>query len=338
MMRRRNIRKELFGSPGDLHVSTSLTNVAIDYVANRAAFVAGKIFPRVNVDKQSNRYWIFDRDNRDDFEKRAPATESSGLTMALSSDTYFAEKWALHYDVADEDYANADALIDIDRRVTNRLMNKGLLKQEKIFIAQWFDTQKWASESGGVTGSPSASQFVQWSDAASNPIEDIRAKATAVQLTTGGYRPNKLVLGQIVYDVLVNHPDIVDRIKYSSTPDSPAIVSRRALAQLFEVEEIYVLNAVEDTAKENIAGTRTNAFVGGKHALLLYSPSAPSTMEPSAGYTFMWTGLMGNAPEGIRVKKFRMEELEAERIEAEMAFDMKQTASDLGHFFYQAVV
>jgi hypothetical protein len=40
---------------------------------------------------------------------------------------------------------------------------------------------------------------------------------------------------------------------------------------------------------------------------------------------------------GARIKRFRMEELAADRVEGEMAFDMKLVGADLGIFFYDAI-
>jgi hypothetical protein len=96
------------------------------------------------------------------------------------------------------------------------------------------------------------------------------------------------------------------------------------------------MKAIETTSKLG-ASTRTSAFIGGKHALLAYVPPAPGIMTPSAGYTFAWTGYLGAGPDGQRIKRFRMENLAADRIEIEMAFDMKVISADLGAFFNNAV-
>ena len=56
-------------------------------------------------------------------------------------------------------------------------------------------------------------------------------------------------------------------------------------------------------------------------------------MTPSAGYSFSWNGYLGAGPDGNRVKQFRMENLASDRVELEIAFDMKLVAADLGYFF-----
>jgi hypothetical protein len=59
-------------------------------------------------------------------------------------------------------------------------------------------------------------------------------------------------------------------------------------------------------------------------------------MIPSAGYTFSWNGWMGASQLGHRIKRFRMEHLEADRVEVQMAFDHKIVAPDVGYFFENA--
>ena len=74
-----------------------------------------------------------------------------------------------------------------------------------------------------------------------------------------------------------------------------------------------------------------------KSMLLAYAPSGPSLMTPSAGYTFTWNGYVGGNNQGIKVKRFRMEHIAADRVEAEATYDMKVVASDLGYFLSSVV-
>lgn len=323
-------------SPSAVHIDGPLTSVAIAYRQSAARFVASRVFPQVSVTKQSDKYWIFDRDamNRRKMRKRAPATESAGTTLSLSQDSYFAEKWALHYDVADETRANADPAINIDAMTTEQLAMDGLLEKEAQFAERFMVPGVWGRDITGVSATPTGAQVMQWNDDASTPVEDIRAEATRIQGVTG-FRPNKLVLGQQVKDELVSHPDIIDRIKYSSSNDNPAIVNDSALAKLFDVEEVLTMGAVLNSAAEG--ATESNNFIGGKTALLTYTPATASSMMPSAGMVFNWTTYLGNSPQGIRVKRFRMEALEADRVEAEMFYDMKATGLDLSALFASIV-
>lgn len=324
-------------TPGDVHVNTPLTNISIAYIQSSAKFVASLVFPNVPVAKQADRYWTFDRGefNRDEARERAPGTESAGGGFAMdSTPTYYCRVVAFHKDVNDQTRANADSQVNLDRLTTRYVTSKLLIRREKSFVARYFQPGVWAYEFTGVAAAPAAGQVLRWSDANSNPIEDIRlAKRTMLENT--GFEPNTLTLGKHVYDALLDHPDLVDRIKYGQTPGAPAIVQRQAMAALFEVERILVMEAIENIAPEG--QTAVHRFIGPKRALLTYAPPEPALETPSAGYTFSWTGFLGASQDGMRMKSFRMEPLESDRLEGQMAYDQRVVASDLGLLFNDIV-
>jgi hypothetical protein len=320
-------------TPGDVHVNTPLTNISIAFLQNATNFVATRVFPIIPVSKQSDRYYVYDRGdfNRDEMEERAPGTESAGSGYKLdNTPTYFAPLYAIHKDIPDQVRANADSVLAPDREATAFVTHKALIRREKFFVSKFFTTGVWSNDITGVSGVPSAGQAKQWNDSTSTPIANIR-DAKRIILGSTGFEPNKLVLGRAVYDKLVDHPEIIDRIKYGQTAGAPAKASLALLASLFEVDEVLVMNSIENTAKEG--QTNSHSFIGGKHAMLVYSAPAPGLMTPTGGYTFSWTGYMGAGSEGNRVKSFRMENLGSDRVEIEMAFDMKVVAADLGVFW-----
>lgn len=322
-------------SRSDVHVDRPLTNISIAYMQSADNFVASRVFPIVRVGKQSDKYFTYDRGafNRDEMQLRAPGAESSGATYTLSTDSYSADVWALHVNVADQVRANADTPLQPDREATEFLSLKNLIRQERLWATRYFGTSVWTSEITGVSGAPGGSQFQRWDEAASTPIENVRTGARTMHALTG-FRPNVMVLGRPVYDALLDHPDIVGRIDRGQTAGT-AIVMRQNLAALFEMQEVLVMDAIYNSAVEG--ASNSHGFIGGKHALLAYRAPSPGIMIPSAGYTFAWTGLMGAGALGSRISRFRMEQNKADRIEIEAAFDQKKVAADLGYFFASAV-
>jgi hypothetical protein len=323
-------------SRSDVHVDRPLTNVSLAFLQQADNFVADRVFPVVPVSKQSDKYYTYDRGmfNRDEMEKRAPGAESAGATYTLSTDSYSADVWALHKDVADQVRSNADDAIQLDREATEFLTHKALIRKERNWATEFFTTSKWTTDFAGVdSASPGAGEFGRWDRADATPIEDIRLGRRTVHESCG-FRPNKLVLGRPVYDALLDHPDIVGRLDRGQTT-GPAMVLRQNLAALFELDEILVMDAIYNTAAEG--ATNSHSFIGGKNALLVYAAPSPGLMVPSAGYTFSWTGLLGAGALGTRMKRIRMEHLESDRLEIEMSFDHKLVAADLGYFFSAAV-
>ncbi len=318
---------------GDVHVNTPLTNISVAYIQSQSAFIADKVFPIVPVTKQSDRYFVYDQGDwlRDEAQERAPGTESAGGGWKVdNTPTYSARVYAFHKDVDDATRANADRPLDMDRDATLFVTQKNLIKRERVFVDNYFKAGVWTGDQTGVAAAPAANQFLQWNDANATPIKDVRKQARVIGKRTG-FKPNVLVLGPEVHDQLVDHPTVLDRIKYSQK----GVVDLDLLATLFGVEKVLVPTGIVNAAAEG--ATANLDFIFGKSALLVYAAPAPSLMAPSGGYIFAWTGLAGAGAYGNRIKKFRMEQLESDRIEGEMAFDAKQVAASCGVFFANAV-
>lgn len=322
---------------GNVHISGPLTNVSTAYRQDDSNFIADRFAPVVPVAKQYDLYWTYDRAdwNRDQMRKRADSTESAGSGFTLSTNPYMCDVWALHKDVGDQMRANADAAINPDRDATNWVTMKGLLRREVNFAQKFMVPGVWANGLIGIpSGTPGSGEFLMWDNASSTPIEDVRsAKRTVLRET--GFNPNKFVLGVAVYDALLDHPDIIDRIKYGQTPGRPAMANEQILAQLFEVEEVLVSRAIQNTAADGAA--EDSQFIVGDNALLGYVQRNPGMFVPSAAYNFTWTGLLGAAAWGGRIKRFYIDKLETTRIELEMAFDQRVIGADLGFLFEKAV-
>jgi hypothetical protein len=320
----------------DVHVNRPLTNLSVAYLQNAQNFIARRAFPNVPVSKQSDSYFTFNRAdfNRNEAEKRAPSTESAGGGYRLSTDTYRCDVYAIHKDIADQVRANSDNPLSPDRNAMNWNMHKLLIKQEVNWASTYFAGGVWTNDINGVASSAGSGEVIQWSDATNgDPIGDIRAAKTAVLLATG-FEPNKLIIGQQVLDALVDHPDIVDRVKYSGGVgnQNPSKVNEQTLAQLFDLDEVMVMKAIQNTAGEALA--EVSAFIGGKKALLVYAPPASGIEIPSAGYTFSWTGYLNAGNEfGIATSTFRLANLKSDRVESEIAMDFKLVSADLGYFW-----
>jgi len=328
-------------SQSDLHINAPLTSVSVAYLQDSDVFIADKVFPKVPVQKQSDLYWKYSKSDwrRTDVQRRAPSTESPGVGWNVTTDQYFAHVYAVHKDIDDQLRANADSNFNLDSDSTKFITNQLLLKRDLDFAATYLQTGVWATEYTGVSASPTGSQFLQWNNASSDPIMAINSWIVSFRQLTG-FAPNILVLGALTFQTLRQHPLIVDRIKYTQR----GIVTEELLAALFGVPKIVVSYATKETSSAQYGDSivqdanASYAFItDSKSAALFYAPPAASLMTPSAGYIFTWNGYAAGNGEGIRVKSFRMEHLASDRIEAEMTYDMKAVATDMGVFINSAV-
>jgi hypothetical protein len=311
------------------HVDAILTNISVAYLQNQDNFIADKVFPIVPVDKKSDKFFTYTKNDwfRDEAQRRADATESAGGGYNLGTGSYSADVYAFHKDVGDQLLANADAPLNPLREATEFVTRRMLLRKELQFVSDFFTTGVWADDVTGVAGAPSSGETKQWSDyTSSDPIDDIEAAKSEILANTG-MEANTLVLGYEVFRQLKNHPDLVDRIKYTSSQT----ITTDMLARMFDIDRVLVAKAVK--ASNNEGATEAYSFAYGKGALLAHVAPTPGLLTPSAGYTFSWTGVSGGIGSTIGVSSFRMDSLRAERVEAEMAFDNKVIAADLGYFW-----
>jgi hypothetical protein len=309
-------------------VDVPLTNISTAYIQSETNFIASKVFPIVPVLKQSNKYYTYDKNSwfRDEAAQRADSTESVGSGYGLSTATYSCDVFAIHKDIGVQARNNADAGINLDRDATMFVTQRLLLRREIQWAADYFANSIW-----GTSTTPAA----LWSAyTTSDPISDVETGKSTILAATG-FLPNTLVLGYDTFRYLRHHPDIIDRIKYT-TNVLDRNVTETNLANLFEVANVYVARSVKAT---NVEGeTAAYAMVHGKHALLCYVAPNPGLLTPSAGYIFSWGGVAGDMPGAqIGITRFNMPAIKSDRVEGEIAFDDKLVATDLGYFFNSVV-
>ena len=327
-----------------VHVNRPLTNISQAYMQDASDYIADKIFPIVPVQKQSDRYFIYLKGDwfRDEAQVRAPGTESAGGGYNLdNTPTYYAPVYAFHKDVDPQIRANSDVPLDADRDATLFITHRLLLKREILVQNTVLATSTWTGSTtgGDITPNP------QWNLANSTPLEDIEAQIWSIKQQTAKF-PNRFVLGPRVWEVLKNHDEVVQRIKYTQR----GVVTTDLLASLIAPPgvtnfQVLVASAIQNLAAQTVPETQTTQALNmqfiapTKSALLLYAEPDPGIMVPSAGYIFTWVGLLGAGAFGSRISQIPAPLLGigTTRTEGELAFGVKIVGSDLGMYFLNAV-
>lgn len=314
----------------DVHVNRPLSNISVATIQAAEGFVHMNAFPNIPVQKQSDRYFVYTRDYwfRSGAQKRAPATESAGSGFHIdNTPNYFCDKWAFHMDVDDDTRQNADDPIDLDRDATEFITQNLLLRREQLFVQRYMSPGVWQgyneTNSSGVLVPTDFTPKTSWASDNSNPMQDVSDIAIGVQRVTS-LKMNTMIVAADVNARLKQHPLVLDRIKYTQT----GIVAEDLLAKLFGVDKYLVASAVYNSSQEGQKAAYD--FIINNKMLLCYAAPSPGQLKPSAGYIFGWNGLYGASAYGSRMKTIRMEHLEADRVEGEMAFDMHMVAADLG--------
>jgi len=306
-----------------VHVNQPLIDISTAYIQDNDTYVANKVFPTVNVKKQNDLFYQYDKGDfyRISAEKRAPGSESAGGGYDLTRGNYRCDVWSFHEDISDQDRDNEDTPLDSDRDATEHITQVLMMRKEVEFFSNFFTTSIW----GAADFTPST----LWDAADSTPIVDIESQIAILIKTTGMSKKDfTLTMGYDVWTILKNHPEVIDRIKYT-TKENPTL---SVLASFLEIKEVIVGQAVKNTAVKG--ATTSMAFIAtAKSCLLSYAPPRGALKKPSAGYVFNWSGYRNVGSAGTKIKKFRMEPLESDRIEGSMSFDMKLVSSDAGRYF-----
>jgi len=322
-----------------VHFDQPLTNMSIAYLQSTTAFVADRVFPKISVDKKSNRYYIYDRaafNRTGEVRVRAPGTIAPEVSLTLSTDTYTADVRSLAALLPFEVLNNEDTALSIRQANVELLTMKLLIDKEIQWANNFFVATPWGTQWTGVSGVPAASQVRQWNDYVnSTPIADVISVKTTVQLKSGGFKPNVMVMGKQVYDQLMAHPTILARLNGGSTFSQPSFINLSKLAEIFEMDEILVMESVQNTAAEGL--TESNAFIGGKSVLFVYRPNMTmGMMTTAAGATFTWDELEHANGYGINIQAYSGDFLRergiAEKLEANMSYAHKVVGADLGLF------
>ena len=155
----------------NVHIDKPLTNISVAYIQDTSEFIANEVFPSIKVDKRSDKYFTYDKNDwfRDEAKIRTDATETVGGGYNLSNDSYFCDVWGYHKDVGAQTAANSD--LDDFSDATEFVTHKLLLKKEREFVTNYFDTSIWDTDKTG-SASGGGGDFVYWDDYTnSTPID-----------------------------------------------------------------------------------------------------------------------------------------------------------------------
>lgn len=311
------------------HVDQLLTNISVAYM-QESGFIADKVFPTVPVQHASDLYWKYTKDAffRNDVGPRPMGGYAPVTGHGMSTGTYNCAERALAAWIDDRERANTSPPYDIDRAKTRLITGQHMIDRDSQFCTKYMKTGVW-TDLTGVSSAPDATHELQWDLSTSLPSKAVRFRKRAVKKATG-FEPNTLVLGSKVEIDLMQHPDLIDRVKYTGNALS---LDPNDLAQYFDVDKVVVATASQNTADEG--QTAAFSFIASERdALLVYAAPEPGLEVPSGGYIFAWTGLLGdNAITPSVAWRGRDERAHSDWIEVRTAYDMNVVGSDLGVYF-----
>lgn len=304
-------------------VDPVLTNLLVGYQQADDRFIASRLFPIVQVDKDGGIYYIFTKKYwfTDNLKTRAYGTQFNRSGYGLSSATFKTIQFGLEHAIADEIRLNSTVPMDLEQAGLRWLAGNSNLRKEIQFSADFMVT--------GVWGTDDNNSATDWDDTTNgDPVDNILTAKRTIS-NNAGVDANTLAVGNIVHQALVNHPDIIDRVKYVKQVDIASM--EQAMMGLLGVEKYLVGKATYNNVNES--GTFVATPIIDDDALVCYTTNAPGMFEPSAGYTFAWQGGGGQG----QVTTYRDQSVKSDILQHTEQWDQKVVATDVGYFFADIV-
>ena len=265
----------------------ALSNFAKGY--RNADLITDLLFPRLEVARQTDVYWIYGRENFQLTEQtlRATGTPAAETRFTLSTDRYYCASHALKSVIADEErlsYTTGDLEMD-----------SVSMNQDKILL----DRERRASQlvlnpaNYPTTNTQALSGTAQWDNSTSDPLSVAATARTAIA-RAGAVKANTLFLGFDVAEVLRRHPQLLQRFQYTTVTGA---LSDQQLATVFNVPNVVVGGAVYN---DPVSGL--NHFLWSNFALFVYNTPTQGpagvigaegkigAKQLSFGKSFTWIG------------------------------------------------
>ncbi len=253
--------------------------------------------PPVKVDEQSGTYFTWTRDywfRREAGAIRAPSGQYTRLGVGVSTATYSAFERGFEEVVHDPVREASQTPEALDAVAVQHLTEMIQIELEKQVAAATFVTGVWGTSTTLAGGD-------QWSDFAnSDPIADADLAKRTIRRNTGA-EPDSLAIGALPWEVLKEHPLILDKYKHTQT----GIMTESLVAAALGIADLRVMKSVENTAAEG--ATFVGADIWTDSAVFFKRTPTPGLMVPNGAYTFIWDE-KGNFPwavDGYREEAIR---------------------------------
>lgn len=316
---------------GNVHVDDVLTQISIAWPNN--GLVGNQLFPQVVVRKQSDKYYTFGREQwlPEANDLRAPGSVANEIPgMKVSLDTYYAQEHALQIAVTDEERENTDSPMSPDQDGTELVTSKIMLGREIAMRDLVVATANYATTL--VQTLAADAKWDNYAGANSHPITHIRNAIRAMHALVF-FEPNTILIPYLVMSYLQDHPDLIERIKYSER----AILTPEIIAALLGVNQMTVITPGAGVGSGNNPAIMTTGYLWGDDVVLAYVPPRAGLRTPAFGYEFVW-GYGGNTPQ--QVDRWREDPRKSDLIRVSRRYDLKLTGveNQTGHANFGKVI
>jgi hypothetical protein len=271
--------------------NVALSNYAKEFADDEVPLVGDLICPKVPVERQSFPYLIWNRDNLriPASTLRAPGDSPTTIRRSYSTDNYFCRSHALEGTVPFEDEAYGLGLgFSTKMHLTGDLIGRIRRAREAEIAGTALSTSNFPN---GITlsgGSMWDSYITTPADntiatVTSHPIIDVDTAKEVLRQAAVQDSQMVLILSSPLVRVLVNHPDIVERFKFTNVT---GVIDLDKLTSVFGVK--CVRAQALQMSQNNVA-----SWIWGNNAFLGFSKPSSDRNDVSCLKTFVWAGGKG---------------------------------------------
>lgn len=310
----------------NVHTASILTNFAIDYGVNSDQAIADFAAPVVLVDKASNTYYTYSKNNRYRSVTALLAAEGASIPEVgpeISTDTYTTAPYGLSTFIAQGVEANADAGVNPRMRAMNRIMNVMTMERERRCVSALMNSTTFASYYSTLTTTN------YWADGvSSDPLADIN---TAVESSLAPI--NRMILSQKGWNRFVKNAQVA---KYGLSVATALDLSPQAIMARLGHPEIQPLIG-KMKGESTTTGTTTIDYLWDDDCLFAYVPQGNSIEDVPTARTFRWLkDGMSRESGGFRIREWEVPDRGQDggrKLAVVVNEVVKVTAADTGYLF-----
>lgn len=275
------LKKYASASGVDIHFDRPLSAIAISAFDDGSdGLIADMVFPAVQVDKQSDKYYTIEKSDFlrsvGDDARRAPKTKANRIHFSVSSDSFFADNYALADEIPLEDIINADNPVRL-RENSTRLVTGVLRREQEIRVANKVSSISNMGSGVILSGTSLWSDFVN-----SDPIADVTTGHAFIRQNTG-LVANTAIIDTDTLKIVRRHPRLLDMYKYTSG----GMLNDEQLRAIFSVEKIMEGSGIKENALEGATSSITNIW-GNNVILARVAPGSVGLQTQTLGLRFNW--------------------------------------------------
>lgn len=279
----------------------------------RRSYVGWKLFPVFATALASAQYYVFDVDswlNMPTDIRRAPGAPHKEHVTKLSDDNYRCQSYGIKGVVPDEIRQHYAKTMGADQAV----MEQNALIH--IYNAELRIKAKATNPATIANSSPAT----KWNQANSKPRADVIAGKALLNANSAGFEANTILISRDVADVLIDHADVKENVKYVQGGN----ITVDQLRQYFQIENLIIAGGFTNSAADGQAVTA--ARIWGDTVILAYVDPRASTdfAAPTFGRSFRWTGV------GL-TESWRDSDRKSDMHSADEYLDEKLTGNEFGY-------